>query len=111
MIVVEEKPYKQEELSLIDAVHSRDGNVLDEMSKMDYSYAHTVRGDSIGMLFSKPTIELGNNEKESYVFVSSGFYHGLRTYLYPEVDSRSNFADEIDRYVKKLKDEQLYKKE
>jgi len=42
------------------------------------------------------------DEKESYVFVSSGFYHGLRTFLYPDVDPTDSFEQEIADHVREL---------
>ncbi|MDA3855164.1 MAG: thrombospondin type-1 domain-containing protein [Candidatus Woesearchaeota archaeon] len=102
MMIVDEKPFVQEELSLIKAEHSKDGNVLFNLLNKDNMYAHTVRGDEIEMLFSKPKLDLKEGEKETFVFVSSGFYHGLRTYLYPDVNPENDYLPEIEKYVEEL---------
>jgi len=47
-------------------------------------------------------LELKDSFKESYVFVTSGFYHGLRTYLYPEADASDSYKKRIEEYVDEL---------
>ena len=79
--------------------HSSGEDELARLSKRDKTYTHLVRGDEIALIFAKPKIALEDNQKESYILVSSGFYHGLRTYLYPDVDTSNSYKEEIKKYV------------
>ncbi|HEY4482320.1 MAG TPA: hypothetical protein VI489_05665 [Candidatus Brocadiaceae bacterium] len=97
--------HKTEELPLINAVNSSGEKMITNILKKDFQYAHTVRGDQIELTFQKPSITPKEHEKESYIIVSSGFYHSLRRALYPNVDpSFETFEKELDGYVDELKD-------
>jgi len=95
-------PHTIEELPLKEANHSNGSSVLADVIDKDLTYAHTVRGDRIDLLFGSPAIELKDSQKESYLFVSSGYYHSLRTFLYPEIDASDSWIQEIADYVKEL---------
>jgi len=97
---ITEQPFKQEELQLIKATHSRDKDVLDDLLDKDYIYAHIVRGDSIDLVFEAGELEAAEDEIVDYFFISQGFYHGLRTYLYPDVDPTDSYIDEVNAYIK-----------
>ncbi|MCA9497185.1 MAG: hypothetical protein KC589_09645, partial [Nanoarchaeota archaeon] len=99
MILADEVSPQVETLSLISAIHSDGSDVLDLVSSRDKEYAHTVRGEFIEFEFSAENLDLNVNEKVSYVFESSGFYHGLRTFIYPEVSVDDSFIAEIHRYL------------
>lgn len=96
------KPYKIETLKLISAKHSRDGEVKAQLNEKDFNYAHTVRGDIIDLEFEKGNLKPNNNQVVDYFFESYGFYHGLRTYLYPDVDTSDSYKEEINQYVQEL---------
>ena len=96
------KPYKIETLKLISAKHSKDGEVKDKLNQKDFNYAHTVRGDTIDLEFDAGTLEPDENEAVDYFFESKGFYYGLRTYLYPNVDTSDSYKEEIINYVNEL---------
>ncbi len=61
-----------------------------------------MTNDKIQLTFKNPTSKPADSEEESYVFVSSGFYHGLRTYLYPDVDTSDSWKQHVADYVKQL---------
>jgi hypothetical protein len=103
MVQVTTEDYREEELGLSQAFHSVDGDVTAAMQEQDMTYAHTVRGDWIELLFDKPQLSIDVDEKESYVFVSSGFYHGLRTYLYPSIDPTESWKSEMADYAEQLR--------
>jgi len=96
------QPYKSEVLALEKAQHSTDGNVKENLMDKDYEYAHTVRGDVIDLEFDVGTLTPNEDEVVDYFFESYGFYHGLRTYLYPEVDTSDSYKEEINQYVQEL---------
>ncbi len=103
--LVEAQPAQMnmEELPLIKAVKTGGVDVLKELSARDNVYAHLVRGEDIELTFAAPKEALKADEEESYFFVSSGFYSGLRTYLYPKVDpSMDTFKNELKEYVHQL---------
>lgn len=99
-----EKPFKKESLKILSAKHSRDGDVTNNLLKKDYEYGHTVRGDTINLEFDSGNLKHNNNEEVDYFFVSRGFYHGLRTYLYPGVDTSNSYIQEINKYICELND-------
>jgi len=94
--------FKTEPLALASAVHSRYGDVKDKLLLKDFDYAHTVRGDYIDLTFDAGNLQPNENEEVDYFFVTQGFYHGLRTYLYPHVDTTNSYIKEIDGYVDEL---------
>ncbi len=87
-----------EELPLIKAVKTGGVDVLKELVAKDKVYVHLVRGEEIALTFARPQKTLTADDQDSYFFVSSGFYSGLRTYLYPKVDPS------MDTFKKKLKE-------
>lgn len=97
----ESAPYRTEELNLVKAEHSKDGDALAALGTQDFSYAHIVRGDKINLEFEAGSLWPQDDEEVDYFFVSRGYYHGLRTYLYPDVDtSAATFEKELNDYVK-----------
>lgn len=95
---------KTEELNLTKAVHSNGTDVTDKINKKDYVYGHTVKGDSIKLEFETGNLDPKENEIVDYFFVVQGFYHGLRTYLYPEIPTDDSYIKEVDEYVEELND-------
>ena len=93
---------KQERLTLESAVHSRDGNVRDSLLIKDYQYAHTVRGDEIRLEFDSGKLTPASDEVADYFVIAHGFYHGLRTYLYPNIDTSDSHIKEVESYVNEL---------
>jgi len=102
IVNAENKDYRKEELKLLRAKHSRDGDVRKELLEKDFKYAHIVRGDVIDLEFEQGKLKPNNNEIVDYFFESYGFYHGLRTYLYPDVDTSDSYKEEINQYVTEL---------
>ena len=102
IVTSEEKEYRLEELLLVKANHSRDNNVLDSLLEKDQKYAHTIQKDIINLEFSAGRYIKYENEKESYVFISSGFYTALRESLYPELEVDHDWQERIDGYVEEL---------
>ncbi|MCK5211981.1 hypothetical protein KAJ89_04730 [Candidatus Parcubacteria bacterium] len=100
----DEKPFSAENLELLSAEHSQGGDITENLLEKDYVYGHTVRGDSIDLVFDAGKLWPKENEKVDYFFVSEGFYHGLRAYLYPEVDTTDSYIDEINEYIKEYND-------
>ncbi|MFA6306606.1 MAG: hypothetical protein WCV70_02095 [Patescibacteria group bacterium] len=98
----EDEPFKTEELQLTKALNSRDGDVTSKLLKQDYNYAHIIRGGSINLTFKSDELKLDKDQVVDYFFLSQGFYHGLRTYLYPEVDSTDSYVKEVNNYIKEL---------
>ena len=54
------------------------------------------------MTFDAGNLQPNENEEVDYFFVTQGFYHGLRTYLYPHVDTTNSYIKEINGYVDEL---------
>ncbi|MCJ7816444.1 MAG: hypothetical protein MUP55_01180, partial [Candidatus Aenigmarchaeota archaeon] len=102
IVSIAEQPMKQEELSLISAQHSQDSDVTSSLLEKDFVYAHTVRGDSIDLEFDAGKMQPGPGETVDYFFISEGYYHGLRTYLYPDVDTSDSFKAEVNKYIEEL---------
>jgi len=102
VVTSEEKEYRLEELLLTKANHSRDGSILDSLSEKDQKYAHTIQGDSIDLEFKAGRYIQKDNEKEAYVFISSGFYTSLRESLYPDLKVDHDWQKRVDAYVEEL---------
>jgi len=102
IVNVKELPMRQEVLQLKRAIHSTDGDVTTSLLNKDFVYAHTVRGDSIDLEFNAGKMQPGTGEAVDYFFVSEGYYHGLRTYLYPGVDTSDSFKAEVNKYIEEL---------
>lgn len=103
--LIEAQPvvFKREELSLTKAAHSKTKNVLWRLLRKDKIYVHTVRGQSVDLTFARPRKTLKEGETETYFFVSSGYYHGLRTFMYPKVDpSEESFRKELQSHINDL---------
>jgi len=98
----EEFEYRLEELLLTEANHSKDGDILNNLSEKDQNYTHTIQGDSIDLEFRPGRYIQKDNEKEAYVFISSGFYTSLRESLYPELEVDYNWQETVDAYVEEL---------
>ena len=87
---VEEKQFTQEEVRLSRAYHHRLGqDVTAELNNNGGEYVHMVTGDVVDLEFDAPDTPIGENQKETYVIQSSGFYTALR----PEY---KKFADDWD---------------
>ncbi len=94
-------PYKQEELSMLKANSSREGDVIEDLYEKDYTYANTVRGDIIDLEFEAGNLIPGKGEVVDYFVIITGYYHEIRTYLHPDADtSVETFEKELDNYVK-----------
>ncbi len=97
--------FKTESLSLNSAIESNGRDVTKQLRNLDKDYAHTVRGDSVDLVFSKPGLVLKQGQSDAYVFIASGFYHSLRTSMYPHVDpSFVTFEQELNKYLGQLKE-------
>lgn len=72
--------YRAEKLNLQRAYHSRlQKDVSGALKKGHWKeYLHTIPGDTVDLEFDAPNFELNKNEKETYLFRSSGFYTSLR---------------------------------
>jgi len=103
LLTVEDTPFQTEELMLVKADHQKDGDVLSLLKERNYKYTHLVTGDKIDLVFEPPKAILKPGEKESFVFMSSGFYHPLRTDLYPNIDTSDNWKKEIKAYAEELR--------
>lgn len=98
VVTSEENEYRLEELLLTKAEHSQVGDILDSLSQKDLIYANTKQGDEIDLEFTTGRYNRENNEKEAYVFISSGFYNTLS----PELEPDNSWQETIDRYVEEL---------
>lgn len=98
----EPSEYQRENLLLTKAVHSKEGDVKNKISGKDYDYVHTVTGDSIDLEFEQGPLKPEKDQIADYFFESHGYYHGLRTYLYPDVPTGLGYTKEIDKYIKEL---------
>lgn len=67
-----------EELSIKKALHSRLGDVSTALSGKEKKETHLIPGDTIEVSFKNPTRSVSSNQKETYLFESSGFYTSLR---------------------------------
>ncbi len=101
--VTEEVPFRTEEISLISAESTNGWDVRKALVRRDHEYAHTVKWDSIDLLFGKPKMIRSEEEKENYVFVSAGFYYWLRTYVYPWISIDEGWKNDLFSYVEELK--------
>ncbi|EKE29690.1 MAG: hypothetical protein ACD_2C00119G0001 [uncultured bacterium (gcode 4)] len=99
----EEVPFDSEKIPLLSAKSTREGDVHGNMLIRDHKYAHTVKWDSIDLLFDKPKLTLTENKKENYIFVSSWFYSWLRTYKYPHISVDEEWKNDLNDYVAELK--------
>ena len=100
----EEKPFRMEELELQAALHSNQKDVADKLRAKDHDYAHIVRGDKIDLAFAAGGLQPAENEVADYFVISQGYYHGLRTYLFPEVDTSDSYIEEVNNYIRELND-------
>lgn len=76
---IEEKQFRQEDVKLSRAYHHRlQKDVTAELNNAGDEYVHTVTGDVVDMEFDAPDAPIGENQKETYVIQSSGFYTALR---------------------------------
>jgi hypothetical protein len=92
----------QEVLPLNKAVHSRLGDVRDKILSKDFKYADTVRGDTIDLEFNTGNENVSSDETYDLFLISQGYYHGIRTYLYPYIDTSDSYKQELESYVKEL---------
>jgi hypothetical protein len=92
----------QEVLPVVKATHSRYGDVTDKILSKDFKYADTVRGDTIDLEFSTGYENVSTNETYDLFLISQGYYHGIRTYLYPYVDTSDSYKQELNNYVNEL---------
>ncbi|MCA9459745.1 MAG: hypothetical protein KC550_04320, partial [Nanoarchaeota archaeon] len=104
MILADKVKPVVETFELSSAVHSNGDDILDLVLVRDKNYAHTVRGEFIELEFSAQDVDLGADEKVSFVFESSGFYHGLRVFEYPEISLDGSFIDEIHAYLRDIEE-------
>jgi hypothetical protein len=102
IITSEEREFRMEELSISYASSSIEGDVLSKVEKRDNVYSHIKHKDSIDLEFDEGNLHVSSDEKESYIFVTYGFYHGLRSYLYPELEIDDEWQEKIDVYVEEL---------
>lgn len=72
--------YQAEKLNLRQAYHSRLQKDMSSALKQGYwkEYLHTIPGDKVDLEFDAPSLKLSENERETYLLRSSGFYTSLR---------------------------------
>ena len=76
---VEEKQFTQEEVRLSRAYHHRlKKDVTRELNNAESEYVHMVTGDVVDLEFDASNMPIGEDQKETYVIQSSGFYTALR---------------------------------
>ena len=76
---VEGKQFTQEEVRLSRAYHHRlKKDVTRELNNADSEYVHMVTGDVVDLEFDASNMPIGEDQKETYVIQSSGFYTALR---------------------------------
>jgi len=102
IVTSEELEYRLEELAITKALHSSGENLLNKVIEKDQIYGSTKQGDTIDLEFIPGRYEMTNNEKEAYVFISSGFYNALQTELYPELKVDYDWQETVDGYTKDL---------
>ena len=102
IVSTQRQPSQEETLPLLKAEHSSDGDITTDLQNKDFIYGHTVRGDTIDMEFDNGMLQPGVNEKADYFFIIEGYYYGLRTYLYPNIDPTDSFTAEVQSYVNEL---------
>jgi len=75
----EERQFIQDEVKLLRAYHHRLGqDVTAELNNHGNEYVHMVTGDVVDLEFNAPDTPISENQKETYVIQSSGFYTALR---------------------------------
>ena len=74
------RDYRTEKLGLSRVYHNRLQKDVSGALRKGYwkEYAHTIPGDTIDLEFSAPSSGLRENERETYLLRSSGFYTSLR---------------------------------
>ncbi|PLX20668.1 hypothetical protein C0584_05510 [Candidatus Parcubacteria bacterium] len=102
VVISEELEYRLEELLTTEALHSSGEDVLERLEEKDFVYVDTKQGDEIDLEFRAGRYIKKENEKEAYIFVSSGFYNALRPELYPELEIDNEWQEKIDTYVEEL---------
>lgn len=77
--LLSDKNYQEETLPLVTAKHNRLGkDVSSDIKSRAGSYVHTIPGDKIDLEFGLPENSVSDENKETYLIQSSGFYTSLR---------------------------------
>ncbi len=75
---IEQVEYSQEELKLTSAQSTRLGDITNDLSSDASNRLHMIPGDQVNLTFEDPKLNLAENQKETYLVYTSGFYGALR---------------------------------
>ncbi|MBI2054956.1 MAG: hypothetical protein HYT39_02555 [Candidatus Sungbacteria bacterium] len=76
---MEERRYRIEELTVEHAESSRAGDVTSTLSETSAAeYLHLIPGDTVDVEFRSPELNCGQQEGETYLMKSFGFYSAIR---------------------------------
>ena len=94
-----DKNYQEETVPLTMAEHGRlHKDVSSDLKNREGAYVHTIPGDTINLEFSVSESLVPNEDKETYLIQSSGFFTSLR----PENKKLAgNWEEKISKEAKK----------